>query len=255
MSFGRCGCSGLPTPFGGPASGLWPSGGGAPAAPPPPPAPPIAANILAECFSECLGVISSISPGPVCGWAYFISFGGPTSTITFSPGEMRFDAPTSNESPAASKGISLSGVNNRTVQFTFQEFDDLRSSIFYMVLILDALSANMINVYLSPDGVVQVSVGPTSAVPVYQGTWAPNKGRHTVRVTVDDLGLPRLWVDGVEITLAFFVSSPYGGGYPDESVIVNFTDVNGPDLSRTSTLNSLFITSGQYPPTQAFACP
>lgn len=241
------------TPLGGPAGGLWPSGGGQsqPAAP----LPCLTADILAECFALCSGVISQGAPGPVCDWTYFTSLSGPASTVTFSPGSMTFDCPTSNEAPAASKPISMSGVNDRTVQFTFQEFDDLQASISYLITLMDAGSVNLLNINLGANGDVVVSVGPVANVSFYLGNWAPNKGRHIVHLTVDGGGLPRLWIDAVEIPLAFLGSGPFGGGYPDESVTANFSDLNNDAIPRTAVLENLFIAAGQFPPSRTFCCP
>ena len=249
-----CRFRGFPAPFGGPASGLWPSGSGsAPPSMPPPPLPCLNADILTDLFAACSGVISSGSPGPICGWTYFVSF-GVSSTITFSPGSMRFDCPTSNETPAASKPISMSGVNNRTVEFTFHEFDDLSPSTIYVVNILDAANVNVISIELGGNGAVDVGVGPQSNVPFYEGFWTPNKGRHVVHVTVDNAGIPRVWIDGQEIHMALVTFGPLSG-YPADSVVALFADLTNDSVPRTAVLESLFIASGQIPPTRTFCRP
>lgn len=254
MSFGSCRCHGLPTPFGGPGSGLWPTGGGSTPPPPPPPLPPIVADILADCFAACAGVISQGAPGPICGWTYFTSLSGPASTVTFSQGSMTFDCPTSNEAPAASKPISISGVNDRTVHFTFHEFNDIQASIAYMIIVTDLANTNALSINLESNGSVSVAAGLQANIPFYSGTWTPNGGFHTVHLTVDASGLPRLWIDGAEITLTLIGSAPFAG-YPADSVVANFSDLNNDAIARTSVLESLFITTGQILPTRTFRCP
>lgn len=245
----------LPTPFGGPASGLWPSGGGASPLPPRPPPPPQIANIFSDCFGGCSGTITQIAPGPVCGWKFFQSPLGAAGPVVLAPGVMTFQAPTSNEAPAVYKDIVLSSIKNLTVQFVFQEFADLGASSSYFIVITDAGNADVLSIELGANGDVDVLLGPQGNASVYEGIWTPNKGKHTVHVTVNGTGVPRVWVDGVEIPMPFIVGGLVFAGYSMSAVTANFADLNGPGPALSATLTGLFITSGQLPPDTVFRCP
>lgn len=247
---------GYQTPFGGPASGLWPSGGRSTPPPPTPiPLPCLIADVLADCLAACAGSISQGTPGPVCGWTYFTSIFGPPGTIVFSPGSMLFAAPTSNEAPAASKGIVLASVNDLTMRFTFQEFSEAQGSVQYTLVVTDAGNADGLAIFLGANNDVTVLLGPQGNISTYLGMWAPNRGSHTVHMTVSPSGIPRLWIDGTEVSMALNSTGTVMSGFPASSVVVNFFDLNSDGIPRTAKLTSLFIASGQFPSTRTFCCP
>lgn len=180
---------------------------------------------------------------------------GSPGPVVLTPGMMTFQAPTQSEAPAAYKDIVLGSVNNLTVQFQFQEFNDLGASIAYLIIITDAGQANVLSIGLGANGALDIVSGPQGNASVYEGIWVPNKGQHTVHVTVDGVDVPRAWVDGLEIPMPLNQTGLVFSGYPVSAVTANFADLNGPGPAVSAVLTKLFITTGQFPPTQTFRCP
>src|SRR5436190_14587338 len=116
-SDGRC-VKPFTTPFGGPASGLWPSG-----SVPTPPIACVTTDIFRDCFQGCMGTISGASPGPVCGWTFSEAFGAFGGRVVFTPGVMSFVG-SNGEAPADTKPLlgQLQSIFNITGQYSFTEF-------------------------------------------------------------------------------------------------------------------------------------
>lgn len=252
-------------PSGGPGSGLWASGTVPPApAPspvptptpvPPPPVVCVTADILADCFAACTGTINSGSPGPICGWAWdFTQASG--GSISFTPGVMSFNAPTGSEGPADKKAFtaSLATVLGMTGQYTFTEWPSPLGNGFagYEIAIASAGQADLFQLFLENDGDVFLQVGSFGNNSLYLGTWFPNNGTHKVHFTVDALGVPRLWIDGVEIPLTFSGMVFFNPTSADSVVFVPF-EFSG--FSDATTVSEVFVATRILPPETVFCCP
>lgn len=247
---------GFITPFGGPASGLWPSGSGGP--PTPPKAQCLVATICSDCFASCVGTIDDAFRGPICGWIFDEMFGNLGGSVSFIPGYMTFNAPTQQELPAASKAISLTSFLNITGQFTFSEFPGTSGAALavYTLQIYDVVNGVVVLVALFDDGTIDFELGPTPGPrSVYSGVWTPNGGTHKVHFTSDALGTPRLWIDGVEIPLVFFVFDATPPTTIPNTIDFNMLNFDGPGPAKSSTVRNVFVTTGVLSPDTVFCCP
>lgn len=253
-------------PFGGPASGLWPSGGGAAPAPAeapgevvtPVPGPTCTtAAYFADCFAGCTGTISGASPGPICEWLFEPTIPPTGGTITFTPGLMTFNTTGASQVPGATKPLDapLVSVFNLTGQFEFNEFATPPVvGTAYDYFINNAALSQVVQVALLGDGNAIVTVGPPAGADLYLGAWTPNNGSHEVHFTVDGIGVPRLWIDGVEIPLAFFFNVPtFATDYPTNSATVFMA--SGSAVAASASYENLFLTTGQLALDTEFCCP
>lgn len=248
------------TPFGGPASGISPSGGGAPApAPTPAPAPPscVSASIFSDCFALCAGTINDGSPGPVCGWTFIEPFGNLGGSFTFTPGVMSMDTTGVGDFPIAAKPFTapLPTMSGLSGQFAFTEYQTVPNpSTAYQVLMNNLGTTETFLVSLTGDGNVLVQAGPTVLIPTYLGTWTPNGGSHVVHFSVDGTGVPLLFIDGVNIPLVFFGDVlSVGSSYPDNSI--SYGGGAADVAPASSPLRDLFVTAGVVGPETVFCCP
>lgn len=232
------------TPFGGPASGLWPSGS-RPISSPVASIPSCLPTMFDECFAQCIG---SAPPDVVCGW----DAPGSGGTVVFTPGQASFDGP---PSPAIIRirklipnPVSLFGI---TGQYKFTEFDSQTAADFYDISLGDAGLVNALDLFLEGDGVVYFQVGPVANSPFYNGMWTPNGGTHVVHYTVDSGGVPTLYIDGVLINLVLMGSQVNFANAPDNSINVEFSRNN---VGVPARMFNYFLTAGIFPPTTVFCC-
>lgn len=245
------------TPFGGPASGLWPLGGNVGRAqaptPAPTPAPPcLAADVLSECFAACTGLIP---PGSVCGWSFDQSFGPKGGTVSFVPGTMSMNMIVGNNAPGAKKSIPLSSVNNKTLQFNFTEYPSPTGAgdSFYEVYLVAAGFSDAVLVRFIDDGTIFVIAGPVPTAGVYGGTWTPNNGAHAVHLTVDGTATPTLFLDGAAVPLTFFGNFGIFLGTMPAGVVTFFSGA-GLSTGISSTYSNVFLASGNFPAPTVFCC-
>lgn len=227
-------CPPYNAPFGGPASGLWPSGSsfGQTSL-----SSCLVANLLSECFQGCN------NPGN-CGWQIF--FGD----VVFTGQDVKLDP----NGGAAVIFKPLSGVpsQNVSVQVRFQEIAGaLEPTMQYGMGAVGASGRGIVGAQLRGDGTVFVEIGETT---IYNGTWTPQGGGafHTVVVNVDANGTPTLFIDQVLIPLVVggvLIPAPFGPAAVFSAVNIGGTP-QGP-----ATLHSIFIARGIYPPTTVFCCP
>lgn len=255
---------GFVTPFGGPASGISPSGfansapgSGAIVAPAPTPVPTcVTASIFADCFGLCAGVINSAAPGPVCGWTYIEPFGPLGGQVTFTPGVMRIDAFDADDFPIVAKpfSASLASVFGISGQVDFTEYQTPPTvNTTYQWLINNFDISQQYFLGLFGDGTVLVQAGdPSIAIPSYLGTWTPNNGAHVVHFEVDGAGIPTLWIDGVSIPLTFLANLGTFSGYPANSISV--AAGSGDATPDSAQIRSIFITVGATAPETEFCC-
>lgn len=248
-------------PLGGPAGGLWPSGGRnrtSPAATPATPAPTcVSADIFADCFASCSGVIQNGSPGPICGWTFNTAFGVLGGVITFSAAEMRFDTTSATQFPGADKALdaALASVLGTTYQFDFIEFPSVPTlnTTYNFIVNNDGLSETAI-LALFGDGTATVQVGDPANASTYVGTWVPNNGAHAVHVTISAGGVPALYIDGVEITMAFFgMGATFGSFVPAGSVSWFMGSDVAPAVS--ASISNFFVASSVLAQDTEFCCP
>lgn len=237
------------TPFGGPASGLWPSGGS-----PPIPEPSCTiASIFADCFRDCTGTISEASPGPICGWTFEAVFGPLGGTITFTPGSMAFNTANATEFPGATKPIpqALGTVNGLTGQFQFTAPNAQNN---YNFVITNSDLSEIVLVGLFADGNVGVQVGPPADVPFYTGMWVPTTGPHKVHFSINQNGVPSLFIDGVETPLAFVGTVFSFASSLPPNVAAFFVGLGSAAPASTPVMNA-FVTRGVLGPETEFCCP
>ena len=211
------------------------------------------ADILSDCFTGLAGVIP---PGSVGGWSFEQSFGPKGGQVSFGSDQMSFDMIAPNNAPGAKKSIALASVNDITLQYTFAEFPTPTGlgNSFYETYVVTAGIVEAAFVSLVDDGFVVVGAGPVANGNSYFGNWTPNNGTHKVHLTVDGAGNPTLWIDGVLIPLT--LNGPFGfflGSMPAN--VVTFFAGAGLSFPVSSPVDSVFVASGNYPPTQEFCCP
>lgn len=264
---GPCGpCApNLPTPFGGPASGLWPSGRGMPRTPsgmqvtpsPTPQCSDTIATIFADCFADCNGTITGVSPGPVCGWTFTEFFGVFGGTIIFTPGQMSFFTANPIEFPGATKPIPapLVTVNGVSGQFDFTEYPtppNLGTDYTFFVTNQDL--SEVISIGLFGDGTLIIAAGDPAAIPTYTGTWTPTLSAHRIYFSIDLLGVPSLFIDGVAVALTFAgLSTSPASGLPAN--VVSLLIGGGDVTPGASPVRSVFLTAGNVGPNTVFCCP
>jgi len=197
------------------------------------------------------------SPGPICGWTYNEAFGPLGGGISFTPGIMSLDTTLATDYPGAAKplGASLPDILGMTVRYSFTEFQGVPTLLTtYQIAVNNVGSAKTVFVSLFGDGSLVVQVGPVAAAPTYNGTWTPNGGSHDVHVTVDALGVPTLFIDGLAIPLTFAGNIfSFASLFPADSVIL----FAGSDLAvpASSPVTSVFVSSGVLSETMVFCCP
>ena len=249
-------------PFGGPASGLWPSGSGPAADQPvpaqvitPPPGPTCTTpDIFADCFGSCSGTLPA--DGTVCGWTYTNAFGAFGGTVTLSPGQMLLNSAAATQFPAAVK-TSPQPVTpldmSFQAKFTESATIPLGSGANYSFYLVDQTGANAFLVFLDDLGSAAVHVGAVAGAIYRTGTWTPNNGEHTVHVTVV-AGVPTLYIDGVAIVLVPAGSLAVGIGTLGNNTVSAFFTANVAG-SHSEKVSEIFITSGILLPTTDFCCP
>lgn len=238
------------TPFGGPASGLWPSGSSTP----PEPGPTcVIASLFSDCFRDCTGTISQGSPGPICGWTFNAVFGPLGGTISFTPGSMAFNTANATEFPGATKPLPqvLGSVNGISGQFQFTAPNAQNS---YNFVITNGDLSEIVLVALFGDGNVGVQVGPPANVPFYTGMWIPTSGPHEVHFSIDQSGVPTLFIDGVQTTLNF-VGTVFSFASSLPPNVAAFFVGLGSAAPASAPVENAFVTRGVLPPETEFCCP
>jgi len=256
-------------PTGGPSSGLWANAGAqtapAPAPTPTPPGPPPTpcdadADLFTNCFvSNTPGKIDVASPGPLNGWTYIDFFDFDASgDVTFQASGPALFNFVSGQGPGMSKPVAgLTSVNNLTLKYRFTEYPGDPSAVDYQTVVNDFANGDFLQVDLSASG-ASVSVGPQpNGWSNYTGAWTPTPGAtHDVQVQTDNLGVPRMWVDGVEIALAFNSMGAGGPDYVPPNAIaflaLNFAEPAIPKI--TASLTNIFLATGSYPVDTVFCC-
>lgn len=215
----------------------------------------VEADLFADCFAGCSGVISAGSPGPVCGWTFSTAF-GTTGTIDLAAGQMTLKG-SSGDVAGAVKSLpaSLSSVLDLSGKYSFTEFQaSLGTGQAYEFWLTNTDNSESILVFLDDFGNALVQVGPTSLTSSYLGTWTPSNGSHDVFFTVDEEGVPHLYIDGNEVALEFVGESPSAAELlPANVVAVDAAVFDGTDESSPWT--SIFLASGVLSPTTEFCCP
>lgn len=250
--------------MGGPASGLWPSGGnaGQPASgPTPTPTPPsscVTPSLFADCFAMCLGTIDGVTPGPICGWTFSMPFGPLGGSITFTPGSMSFNTTAPGDFPGDNKSLSapLPTVNGITGQFSFTEYPTPPTvNTSYEIVITNQDLSEAVFVALFGDGTAAIQVGDPAASSNYTGTWTPTPGgTHDVHFSVSALGVPTLYIDGVVMALTFVGISPsFSSLLPANTV--SFFLGSGDAAATTAPVQDVFVTDGILAPNTVFCCP
>ena len=224
------------TPLGGPASGLWPSGSSGRSQ-----APAVGRTCKSALFSACFTGCNA--PGN-CGWTIIT----PAGTVVFDGEKMIMGSSGANPQGLATHVLTGVPARNVTFQFQLQEVAAPPSgNKLYSTGVFDAAANSIFAVVLFGDGTVGVAAGPDLN---YLGTWTPSSGGvRKVHLTIDALGVPSLFIDGVPIPLTFGVVFP----------IVFMPDVLGAniqnnDLDGQGSYDNMAVAVGQFPPSTVFCC-
>ncbi len=255
---GPCVRPGFVTPFGGPASGLFPSSSRGSPASGPAPASCVPVTVFADCFQRCTGVISDASPGPICGWTFSEPFGPATGSISFVPGSMIFNTTDPADLPGDTKSlpVSLMTINGISGQFLFTEYPTPpNANTAYEIFINTFGSTQGFGVALFGDGSVVIQSGDNTLASNFLGTWTPDNGSHAVFFAVDESGVPTLFIDQVPIPLTFAGTTPF----PITSFLnansVTFFSQSGSATPASSPVTGAFVTQGTPDPAAVFCCP
>jgi hypothetical protein len=181
---------------------------------------------------------------------------GPGGTIQFNPGQMILQNVSGlSETPGADKLIPspLASILNTTSQFSFTPFQTpLGSSSSYSVWYSDATLTTVVSITIDDFGNVSITLGPVAGANLYQGLFVPDLTPYKVHVTVDSLGVPRIWIDDNEIPLVFIANFPTFTPLPANSVAVFASDpVGGP---ANAIFTQVAIAAGILPETTVFCC-
>lgn len=170
---------------------------------------------------------------------------------------MEFMTVAPDDFPGASKPMAKPVANflNLTAQYSFTEFPSPPDNNTAYDLFMNNIDGSLVFlVALFGDGNVDIQIGPPALAPTFSGLWTPNNGSHIVHVTVDSLGTPSLFIDGVPISVVFAGDLPtLQASLPDNTVsLFAQSDVTG--LARTA-FKSVFFSSGALPANVVFCCP
>lgn len=215
------------------------------------------AGIFSDCFAACSGVLSGSAPGPICGWTYSEVYGPLGGTVTLTPGSMSFDTHNDTEFPGAIKPLpaSLPSIYNLSGKFKFKEYQTPPNPLTSYTLNINNVDVTQVLVLgLFGDGSVVFQFGDPSAADNYTGTWVPNLGVHEVAFSLSSAGVPKLWIDGVQIPLTFAGAGTSSGSFFPGDIIAMYFG-SGDPTPGTSPVNNLFVTSGVKPPSTKYCCP
>ena len=150
----------------------------------------------------------------------------------------------------------LASVFGLSGQWSFTEYTTVpNATTTYQLLVNNTGLTESVGVSLFGDGNIVVQGGDPNNIPTYTGTWTPTPGAsHVVHFTIDGAGVPRLWIDGVEITLVFLANvGSFWTLYPAESA--SYGGGAGDPTPGTSPTTSIFVTAGVVGPETVFCCP
>ena len=182
------------------------------------------------------------------GWSHLV---GAIGTTSFDGDQM---VQTQNPFTYAGASKALPGappISNLTMQFQFTEMAGLGT---YAVTLHGAAGKPKVGLQLQ-GGSIQLLLGNSDPIPTYLGIYTdvPSATR-LVHLTVDALGNPSLWIDGIAIPLVLSVpiaALPLG---PVNSIVVfSVNAAAGP--ARVATYDYLFVDNVVRPPTTIFCCP
>jgi hypothetical protein len=150
----------------------------------------------------------------------------------------------------------LASVFGVSGQFDFTEYTTPpNSTTTYQAIVNNSGITESLLVSLFGDGSAVVQAGDSTLIPTYTGAWTPTPGAsHVVHFTIDGAGVPRLWIDGVEVTLVFVGNvGTFFSLYPDNNI--SYGGGAGDPTPDQSPLRSLHVTAGVVGPETVFCCP
>lgn len=220
------------TPFGGPASGLWPSGAGPGIATP----ACRAADLLAQCFQGCDALGN-------CGWSILT----PAGTVVFGSDHVSLGHSGANVDGSIEKGAVIPAMDF-TLQFQFTEIAiPPNDKIAYNVSAFDSLGDIRLGIDLTGDGILTAYTNASD----WNGAWTPLSGAvHEVTLSVDALGAVLLFIDGIQVALVPDVPAGTTGN-PDTV----FALIENKNPSGQGSFERIFVASGVLPASTVFCCP
>lgn len=238
MQPGKCGCPGNPnTPFGGPASGLWPNGFSGPASAATP-ATCRQADLIATCFTGCVGATP-------CGFFPATAPG----TVQFAAGQVFLGNNGSGDSLGLIVRQHAAGFDalNATMQFKLTQFPDPPSSGgSNTAFVTDATGIAVFRVQLFDDGTLFTIVGNNR----FNGAWTPTPGGEVIVHYFTESGVPRLFLNGEEVALV-------AAGIQADFFFPNlfFIGSETPVANSKSAFDYAFVDRAPIGPSVIFCCP
>lgn len=212
------------------------------------------ADIFSDCFVGVTpGSITMGSPGPLNGWTFRSPFGPKDGTMTFSEGNLALNC-TNGTTPGGSKAhAGLATVNDITIQSLFTTFPGpIVPGRRYEWYVTNVGVTQMVKVELNEDGFLYILVGDPNSISSYSGVWTPSIGQHKIHVTVDALGVPRVWFDDVEVTM-FFDGTGFSATSPGvgDAAFIFFVYITDPS---EGSVQNMHVASGNLPTSTEFCC-
>jgi hypothetical protein len=198
--------------------------------------------LFADCFTGCEGVVSAISPGPVCGWTLVSNSVPGNATATFGDNELTFTTFTDTDFPGITKLLPnpLVSVNDLSGRYNFAEYPTPpNTNTAYQKWIINEDGSEVILISVFGDGSTLFSFGDPTNLPTYLGTWTPNNGEHTVHFTTGPM--PTMLVDGVDTNLVFFGNIDVSGFQPPQNNSVAFFSGSGVNATASSETDNIFL--------------
>lgn len=158
------------------------------------------------------------------------------------------------EAPYVKKTVSaaISSIFGTTAQFLFFQAGDFGSAD-YVFLFTNQGNTEQLYIQVEAGGTLTIEVGPTNAQNFYSGAWSSKPGvLRKFSITVDALGVPRLFIDGEETPLILFSNSGGRAGFQGNSVFALFNNDIVTPLSFV--VKKIFLATGVKPNVD-FCCP
>jgi hypothetical protein len=215
------------------------------------------AGIFSDCLKLCAGTIDHATPGPVCGWTFDESFGVLGGSVTLAPGTMTFNTTATTDFPGVHKPIPspLANILNLSAEFEFTEFatpPTVNTTYSMFINNVDNLSTFLLTMF--GDGSLFYQFGNPASSPTYLGTWTPNGGSHKVFISITALGVPSLFIDGVNIPIPFFGNlATFGSFFPMNTA--GFFIGSDSAVPASAVVRDLFVAPGVLPKDVVFCCP
>lgn len=197
------------------------------------------ADLVSTCFTGC----TDADAAP-CG--FFVAT--PPGTVHFTGSEVQLgnDGVNTLGIIAAIHGAGLDALN-ATLQFKVRQFNPTGPQTeSYAVIVTDATGFGVFQVNIATDGTLFVVVGSNQ----YDGVWTPTPGGDLLVNYVTQSGVPRLFLNGVEVALT--LSGINMNFYFNELILIAAESQNA---NNKAAYDFVFVDTHPLPETTVFCCP